>query len=154
MSSLISDSGWEKYQKVINDASDTFNQVVITWKKSVGGIDRFGEDNKTERFQNIYLKCLVEYNKNRVWPATGYTETGELDKQTQVILFNLDYLRNCGYVDSNNNFMFEPSTDRIIHNNVIWKCSGMTNLSQAGNKDLLCQLILQKDVIPTSAPTR
>lgn len=150
---LISKKTWDSYKKVINSASDTFNQVVITWKKSKGGLDRFMEDNETERFENIELKALAEYNKNRVWPTTFYTEAGEIDRETEVIILNLNYLKGLGYLNKDGNFILEPSTDRIIHKGIVYKCSGMTALSQAADEDLLIQLILQKEIIGSQKPT-
>jgi hypothetical protein len=149
---MISASDWANYHKVINDASDTFNQSIIIWKRSLGGIDRFGEDNKGERFEEIPLFFLADYNRNRVWPITSYTETGEIDKQSEVIMFNMDYLRKLGYVNANDNFIYQPDTDRFIHKGITWKCSGITHLSQAGNKDLLLQAVLQKDIIANTDP--
>lgn len=150
---MIPKKTWDNYKKVINAASKTFNQMTIIWLKSLGGLDRFGEDNKTERFETIELKALAEYNKNRVWPTTEYTETGELDHQSEVMLLNLNYLKGLGYLNNDGNFIFEPSTDRIIHKGVRYKCSGITNLSQAADEDLLVQLILQRETVGTQKPT-
>jgi hypothetical protein len=118
---MISDKDWKNYKSTINKASEAFNGVTVIWRKSLGGLDRFGEDNKTERFKNIEIKALANYNYNRVWPATGYTETGELDKESEVLIFNLNYLKTLGYTNENGNFEFEPATDRIIHHGVTWK---------------------------------
>ncbi len=153
MAKLISSKTWDNYKKVINSASETFNQVQVIWKRSLGGIDRFMEDNKTERFENICLNILAEYNKNRVWPTTFYTEAGEVDKESEVIILNLSYLKGLGYINDNGNFIFEPSTDRIIHHGVVYKCSGVTNLAQAADEDLLVQLILQREIIDSQKTT-
>lgn len=153
MAKFISTTQWDNYKKVINKGSETFGQVVVTWKKSKGGLDRNGEDNSTERFDNISLTILAEYNKNRIWPTTFYTETGELDKESEVLLFNLKYLKDLGYVNNDGNFIFEPSTDRIVHKGVTYKCSGVTNLAQAADEDLLVQLILQREVIASQQST-
>mgnify|MGYP000205080136 CR=1 FL=1 len=153
MSKLISKKSWDNFKNVINSASETFNQTVVIWKKSKGGLDRFMEDNENERFENIELNALAEYNKNRVWPTTFYTETGEIDRESEVLLFNINYLKNLGHINNNGNFTFEPSTDRIIHKGIIYKCSGITPLSQAADEDLLIQLILQKEVIGSQNPT-
>lgn len=142
---LISKGFWKTYKKTINSASSDFNQTEVTWLKSMGGLDRDGEDNQTERFSKIPLLCLANYNYNRVWPVTGYTETGEIDKETEVIIFNIDYLCKLGYMKKGGTFNFDPSTDKIVHKGITWKCSGMTNLSQAGDEDLLLQLILQRE---------
>lgn len=147
MAKLIKKKTWDNYKKVINSASETFNQVIVIWKKSLGGLDRNGEDNKTERFESIELKAMAEYNKNRVWPTTYYTETGETDGQTEVILLNIKYLKDLGYINDKGNFILEPSTDRIVHNGITYKCSGMTNLAQAADQDLLIQIILQRETI-------
>lgn len=150
---MISKKIWDNYKKVINSASDTFNQSTVIWKRSLGGLDRFGEDNSTERFEEIVLFHLADYNKNRIWPITHYTETGELDHQTEVLIFNLNYLNGLGYLNENGNFIFQPDTDRFIHKGIIWKCSGLTPLAQAADEDLLLQAILQKDPVATSKPT-
>lgn len=150
---LIKSKTWDNYKKVINSASETFNQVVVIWKKSLGGLDRFGEDNQTERFEDIPIKILAEYNKNRVWPTTFYTESGEIDKQSEVLLINLNYLKELGYVNDKGNFILEPSTDKLVHNGILYKCSGMTNLAQAADQDLLVQIILQRETIASQQDT-
>lgn len=151
--SYISDKNWSKYKKVINKASETFNQLTVIWKKSRGGIDRHGEDNLTERFDDIPLKCLANYNDRRVWPINVFTESGELDEMSEVLMFNMAHLKEKGFVNDKGNFIFEPSTDRIIHKGIKWKCAGMTDLSQAADEPLHVHLILQKDPIPTNNPT-
>lgn len=144
---LVGASQWAIYKGVINDGQDTFNQDEVIWKKSKGGLDRNVEDNKTEKFDYIVLKALAFYNAMRTWPITEYTETGAIDKESEVALFNIKYLRDLGWLDIAGNFLFDENTDRLIHKGIVWKSSGMTPLSQAQDEPLLIQMVLQKETI-------
>lgn len=64
----------------------------------------------------------------------------------------MNYLRKLGHLNANGNFTFNESTDRIIHKGVTWKVSGMTDISQAPDEPLLCQLVLQKELVETNKP--
>lgn len=149
MSDLIGASVWAQFKSVIDSAHDTFNQQPITWKRSKGGLDLNGEDNLSEQFDMITLYGLVDYNAFRKWPVTQTSETGELDRQTEVLLLNMEYLRNEGYLNANNYFAYNEAADRFIHNGITYKAYGGTHLSQTKTEPLLFMVILQRQEIPT-----
>src|ERR1019366_4735125 len=143
---LVGTTGWNNFKTLINSAHDTFNQQTITWLRSKGGLDPYGEDNKTESFTPISLLCLVDYASKIKWPLDHYTESGDLDKENMAILFNLSYLKGLGYLTASGDFVYATDADRIVYNGVTWKCSAMTNVSQAPDVPLLVMLIFQKIV--------
>lgn len=147
--SLINAITWDKYKDIINQAHDTFNQHTIVWKRSLGGLDRNGEDNLSERFENIELKGLIDYNYIRKWPITNVTTTGELDRQTMVLILNIKYLSDNGWLNVNNNFNFNFTSDRFIDQGITYKAFGDTPLSQAYDNPLHIMLVLQRDEIIT-----
>lgn len=150
MSYLIPDSTWANYESIINGIHEDFNQDDVTWKRSRGGIDRDGEDNSTERFSSITLKALFQYNAARVWPLTRFTDGGLLDKESEVIILNLKYLNDLGYINANGNFDYNQDSDRFIHKGITYKSTGDTPLSQAKDKPLLFMIILTRDSLPTA----
>lgn len=149
---LIGSANWANYKSLMLSAHDTFNQKTVTWFKSIGGLDRDGEDNLTERFTQITLLCLLIYSDKVTWPTSQYTESGKLDKSNQALMFNMQYLDSLGYLDSDKEFIYNPDTDRILNEGSMWKCSGSSNLSQAPDGPLHCMIIMQKQVVPTGLP--
>ena len=149
MSGHISAANWANYKAIINDAHDTFNQQSIVWLKSKGGLDRDGEDNLTEQFDSITLKALVQYNHFRTWPTDITTEAGKIDGQTELLIFNVKYLKDLGYINANGNFDYDSAADRFKHNEVIYKSAGESFISQAQDEPLLLQIILQREEIPS-----
>jgi len=148
---VIGATNWTEFKRIINeDAFDTFFQDTIIWRRSLGGIDRFMEDKLTERFTDITLKCLIQYNHFRVWPTNVTTVSGELDRQNVVILLNLKYLLDLGYVNANGNFNYDAAADRFVLDGMILKSAGDTKISQAFDEPLLFQLNLSKEETDTS----
>jgi hypothetical protein len=149
MADLVGNSVWAQYKSIINDGHDTFNQDQIIWLKSRGGIDRNGEDNLTEQFAVVTLLGLFDYNAFRKWPINQTTDTGELDRQTEVILLNIKYLRDSGYLTPAGNFNFQQDADRFIHKGIKYKSTGQTPISQAKDEPLLIMIILSREEILT-----
>lgn len=154
MTDLLGAFNWANFQSLINDAHDTFNQATVVWYQSKGGLDREGEDNLSETFNQITLKTLIQYADKVTWPISQYTESGMIDKSNQVCLFNMDYLRGLGFIDADGEFIFDQDADRIKCGGVLWKCSASTNLSQAPDRPLLCMIVLQKEITATGIPNK
>lgn len=149
MVDLIGSVTWDLYKNIINSGHETFNQDSITWLRSNGGLDRNGEDNLNENFTSIVLKGLFDYNYFRKWATNQTTETGELDRQNEVILLNIKYLKDLGYMNSAGYFNFDQSSDRFIHKGIKYKSVGSTLVSQAQTEPLLFMVILQREEIQT-----
>ncbi len=148
---LVGNTNWARFKTLIQeDAHDTFFQDTITWKRYIEGIDEFME-NDVENFNNVDLKCLINYNDFKVWPVNYTTETGELDRQNTVLLFSLKYLNGLGYLNANGNFIYNQSADRFLVNGQIYKATGDTLVSQAKDEPLLLQINLSKEEIPTGS---
>jgi len=141
----ISDQQWAAYANIINNAHNFFNQDIITWVRHTYGLQRWGEDNKTlEKSISIDLKGLISYNVYRSWPMTKETESGTIDKESVLVIFNKNYLHGLGYINSNGNFNFDPGVDYFIHQGQKLRASGETPMSQAKDNPLLIGIILKR----------
>ena len=154
MTQLVSDADWAKFVKVVADSHDTFNKQTITWVRSDGSFNVDGED-ENKNTSDVSLEVLLNYNHFRTWPITRTTETGELDRQSVVVLINVDYLRGLGYINVNNNFQFSADEDRFIIEGIKYKDYGFTKVSQAQTtvgvaEGLLIQLVLAREETETS----
>ncbi len=145
----VNPNTWQRYKNTINAFHDDANQQVIVWHKSQGGLDRFGEDNLTERFLDINLLGLIQYNYFRSWPMTKTTETGELDEQNSMLIFNRKYLEDLGYLNLEGYFAFDPAADRFTIEGKVYKASGDTPLSQASDEPLLVMIVVQREELNT-----
>ena len=151
MADLIGSLNWTSYQNLIgNDAFDTFFQKDLIWKRANPFLDSNGEDEIGRTFTDITLKCLVDYNDFRTWPINRNSETGELDKQTMVILFSIKYLEGLGYMNANGNLDYSVGEDRFTLDGILYKSMGDTNTAQAQDIPLLAQLVLEREVTDTS----
>lgn len=147
----VGDTIWEEYKELIQvDAADTFFKDSIIWKRVDLFLDENGEDEIGKTFTDVSLECLIDYNDFRTWPLTRNTETGELDKQTAVVILSLKVLEDLGYLNGNGNFDFNSDEDRFEIDGVLYKPFGDTNTAQAKDKPLLFQLVLEREDTPTS----
>ena len=151
MPDLVDSAIWEDYKELIGiDAADTFFQDEIIWKKANPFLDKHGEDEIGETFVDVILKCLVDYNDFRTWPITRNTETGEIDKQTAVVIFSLKTLKDLGFLNANGNFDYDSDEDRFELDGILYKSMGDTNTAQAQNEPLLFQLVVERELTLTS----
>lgn len=143
MANLIGLNNWNKFKKLIDDAHDSFSQDIVIWRRSELKISFFNEDDRYE-YQDIELKCLMEYNFFRVWPTTRRTISGEVDGTDISMLLNLNYLRKQGYLNDKGYFNFNADRDYFFHQGIKYKCEGHTPISQAHDEPLLIQVILRR----------
>ena len=141
----VSDAQWANYKNIINDAHNFFNQDTITWVRHTHGLQRWGEDNKgIDKSINIDLKGLISYNVYRSWPMTKETESGGLDKESMLIIFNKNYLHGLGYINANGNFAMDPGLDYFVHQGQKLKPAGETPAAQAKDDPLLVYIIVKR----------
>jgi len=144
MTQLLSDKDWADYNKIINDAGDTFNKMIITWRRLVRKINDYGEDDGSD-YVDIDLEVLIHYNYFRSWPISKETQGGTIDQQNLMLYINRAYLESLGYMTENNYFDFDPGNDRFIIKGDIWKASGDTDAAQAHDLPLLYLIILERE---------
>ena len=84
---------WDDYINIINEWQEDAFQQDITWLKTATVISKNGEDNN-HRFKEINLKGLIQYNQFRAWPITQTTDSGETDKESILVYFNIKYLKD------------------------------------------------------------
>lgn len=135
---------WERYHKVINDFNAEAAQAEFIWKRRRLTISRDGEDADVETYDNITLKGLFQFNTFRTWPITEFTETGQEDKQSQVLWLNLKYLTNLGYVNQHGLFNFDPTSDIFDYLGNLYEASGDTPAAQAHDKPLMFMIVLKR----------
>jgi len=142
---MISDAVWANYKAIINSVHNDFNQDIITWVRHTHGLQRFGEDNKTlNKTSHIDLKALISYNVYRSWPMTKETESGGLDEESMLIIFNKNYLNELGYINVNGNFAMDPGLDYFVHQGQKLKPAGETPAAQAKDDPLLVYIIVKR----------
>lgn len=143
MSAKISDAEWARFSSVINEFHNDAFQDVVEWKKPRPYIKRAGED-RPKTFDTLELKGLFFYNYFRTWPITEYTINGEFDKQSEVLLLNVEYLRTNHTVDSSLRLIYSPHEDLFIHRGQVYEATGDSFISQAKDTPLLFMLILKR----------
>lgn len=151
MTRRISDSQWDVYKKIINDAHDDFNQDTIVWVRQLHSMPRWGEDEGNSSSINIELKCLNAYNFFRSWPMTDESVAGKIDKESMVVMLNKEYLRGLGYLTTDGNFDFDPGADSFIFEGQKLTAAGETPLSQAHESPLHIMLILKREPTKTGS---
>ena len=150
MTDLVGPLAWSTYQDWIgSDAADTFFQQDLIWKRAGDFLDSNGEDEIGRTFSDVTIKCLIDYNDFRTWPINRHTESGEIDKQTMVVLLSIKNLETLGFMNSNGNFDFQ-NEDRFELDGILYKDMGSTNVAQAQDISLIVQLVLEREIVQTS----
>lgn len=145
MAKQISQAQWDKFKSIINDFHEDANQDEILWYRYIEKISRHGEDKANGSLAPaIPLKCLMNYNYIKNWPSTKFTETGELDNQSTLVVFNVSYLKKLGYTNEHNKLVYKQDKDIFIHRGDIYLPTGDTFISQAKDEPLLFSIILKR----------
>lgn len=152
MADLITTAGWDMFNQAINDAGDTFNKTIITWRKFTYFLNEFNEDN-VGNFEDLEIPVLVSDNFFHTWPITAHSATGELDKETMVIILNRKQMDDLGYINAYGNFDFKPDMDRFVLKGIVYKCEGWTDMSSSDvagtGENLLIMIILKREETST-----
>lgn len=154
MSTFLSNNDWAEFNADINAFSDDVSKGSIRWLKWIGVIPKHGDDTDLVGFDNpVDLFCFFQYNSFRTWPMTGYTQTGEEDKQSELCFINMQYLNGLGLLDGSGKFIYNPDKDRFIHRGRLYYDSGQTEIADAPDGALFHILILKRvDMDNINAP--
>lgn len=128
---FLTDKDWLEYVEVINEFAQDASQESIIWHRSKGGLDRFQEDNKTERYDTIELKGLILYNVFRTWPIDRDSESGMLDNQNCMVFLTNKVLEDLGYLNTAGYFDFKHDTDWFEIAGIRYRPAGDTQAAQA-----------------------
>lgn len=131
------------------DVADTFFNDTVIWVREKTQLNLYKEDNAGASKASVTLKCLINYNYLRSWPITKNYEQGEEDGQSMQVLFNKEYLKGLGYLDSNGLFIYNQDFDRFIVDGLIHKPVGDGSVSQVKNGALLFEVILIRQKVNT-----
>lgn len=143
---MLTDLQWQAYRNTINQAHDSFNQDIVTWRRFARGFQRYGEDDPSEdHYTDIPLETLIAYNIFRMWPMTDENIGGALDTENVVMILNIEYLKNAGYLNSDGYFAMDPGKDIFVHKGLSYRASGETPAGQAGDDPLLFFVILKRE---------
>lgn len=149
---MLTPAQWQAYKNIVNQASLSFNQDIVTWYKYTRSFQRHGEDDPSvSDHDQISLSCLMMYNDMRTWPITKVTEGGELDQQTMVMILNIQWLSDNGYLNSEGYFDMDPGMDYFIHMGIKYRAMGETPMSQAGDEPLHFYIVLEREEVPTGS---
>lgn len=149
---MLSQAQWQEYIDVLNQFHESAADEIIVWNRKFVERDLHGEDSNI-RLDNVNLKCLVLYNYFRSWPITQGTDSGDIDKQSILVYFNLDYLDSLNLLNSSKQFMFDPGYDRFTLRGIIYKPMGDSHVAQAGTRPTSVFIVLKKEETPTGSET-
>jgi hypothetical protein len=145
---LIGNNDWLDFRGVMRNIHDTFEQKKITWLRKIVTVNVNMEDSNTA-MESVTLEVQLNYNYMRSWPITNTTESGEIDRQSVQVLVNKDWLREKGYINSNNYFDYNPDVDRFIIDGMMMKAVGDTAVSQSIDDDILITFLLKREETDT-----
>ena len=149
---MINQRQWARYKEIVNKFHDSANQTPIIWKRKLPSVPVFGENKNSPREETTLLG-LIQYNNYRTWPMTMFAQTGSEDKQSEVLILNIDYLRRSNLLDENGNFAYNPVEDEFIHKGIKYEAAGDTETSQTDNEGLFFMIVLKrKNNATTEAP--
>ena len=141
----ISNKAWDKYKRVVQDFMDIdAGRQVIHWYRHVDMQLPFGEDLGDIYIDNE-IEALCYYNAFRNWPINRATNTGELDEENLSLYVSAQYLYQHHYTNSDGYWDINPSEDRFLINDILYKPSGDTQVAQAKDIPIAFILILKRD---------
>lgn len=143
MSRKISDAEWARFSNIINEFHNDAFQDEVIWSRPIETVPRAGEDPKND-YTHTILKGLFYYNYFRTWPITEYTINGEFDKQSEVLLLNVEYLKELNLVDNQLRLIYTPYADVFEHRGQKYEATGDSFIAQAKGTPLLFMLILKR----------
>lgn len=143
---MLTTAQWAAYKRVIDTASESFNQDIVLWRRQIRRLPRYGEDDpNTPGYDDINLNALIAFNVFRTWPMTDETPSGALDKENIVMILNKEYLRGLGYLNAAGFFDMDPGQDIFIHRGITYRSAGETEVSQAGDDPLMFYIVLSRE---------
>lgn len=151
MAFFLTQAEWDQYISDIFSfcEEDAFKQEII-WKKSIGALNSDGSDDGP-MYSDKTLLGLIQYNDFRSWPINTDSITGEIDKESMMLLLSNKFLAENGYLNTQGIFKFDPSLDKFLVNGVLYKAKGDSQTAQANNTTLLHFIILKRDTVDTSS---
>lgn len=138
---------WDLHKSIINEYQDDAFQEDITWLSSAKVVNRWGEEQ--QNFLSINILGLIQYNQFRSWPINKDKITGQIDDESCLLYLNIKYLRDNGYTNENDQFIFNPGLDKFIVNGVKYSPKGDSQTAQAKDTVLLHFIVLKRDEINT-----
>lgn len=145
---LMTPEQWAMHIDTVNLWQEDAFQETITWMSSATNRSYHGEDDN-HRENAIELKCLVLYNYFRSWPIDQATDSGEIDKQSCMAIFNLKWLETQGHLNEFGQFDINQGDDKFILNGLTYVPSGDSQVSQAYNNPLMTFIVLKREEIST-----
>ena len=145
---LMTPEQWAMHINAVNDFHEDAFQEEITWMSTATNRSYHGEDSNHREIA-IQLKCLVLYNYFRSWPIDQATDSGEIDKQSCMAIFNIKYLQELGYLNEFGQFDINQGDDKFILNGLVYVPSGDSQVSQAYNNPLMTFIVLKREEINT-----
>lgn len=146
---FLTDSEWQQYEETVDQFHDDAFQQKIIWRENIKNLSIHGDDS-TIKYVDRELKCIVQYNHFRSWPINGDTITGEIDKESVLVFFNLKYLSSLGLTTPDNRqFAFQADLDRFVLNGVTYIARGDSQTGQSKEKPLLHFVILKREELVT-----
>lgn len=152
--SRVTQADWDRYENLMNvNVHEDMAQFDVVWRRSTDRTtDEWQEDNPTDSFTEVTLKCLVQFNDFRKWPSDDTKTTGKSDSQTAFIFINKQYLIDSGYINASGYFDFNPGADEFAFEGITYKAFGDTNVAQTNTKNLWVTLTVRRVSPETGRP--
>lgn len=146
---FISNEEWAEYEKTINDFHDDAFQQELKWIRNILPVNIHGEDTESRYLPPVTLRCLIQFNHFRSWPINKESEAGQIDSESMLVFINIAYLKNLGYTDANDNWLYDPGLDRFEVDGVVYVDKGNSKTAQAKDKALLHFMVLKREELNT-----
>ena len=141
---------WQAFRNVVDLASESFNQDIVTWRRHTRGFQRYGEDTvANENYTDVSLNALIAFNIFRLWPMSKETVGGVLDGENIVMMLNKKYLEDLGHLNADGFFDMDPGKDIFFHRGLEYRASGETEVAQAGDIALMFYVVLGREETKT-----
>jgi len=146
---------WQQYKNIINGFLNEASKEKLIWWRRKKTFDRFAEGGSVsyidnENYEKVELEVLMQYNFFRTWPNNKQTNTGTEDNTNMVAIINVQYLKDQGYWDIENNYFdFDAGYDKFELDGFTLLPYGDSKVAQAGDDALVFYLILTRDKQPT-----
>lgn len=142
---------WDIFKSLMADVHATFAQKIILWKRSTVQVHRYGED-PVDTMVDTQLAVLCDWNYKRTWPVDINNESGQDDEQSVQIYLNKEFLRQNGFLNTQDYLKYNKEADRFSIDGILYKSFGDTSAAQMLQDDAWVTVILKRITEQTGHP--
>jgi hypothetical protein len=147
----IPTEAWARFETIINDFRESIGKQPIVWRRTNAHLDRY-QEGEEKLYDEILLEGLIEYPFQRKWVIDRVSIEGQTDKMYSGIYLNIQYLKDSGYLNSENTLDFDTGRDSFYFNGFWHKAAGLMQAAQTDTKPLYLILLVERDEKITGGP--